>query len=270
MTTHIRIGSRSIAISNPDKVLFPEAGITKTDMAGYYRDVTEAMLPHAKGRAITMHRFPDGVGKHGFIQQKRSDHFPDWIDGLEIERSGRQGGKIEHVVCNKRATLVYLADQATVTFHGWLSRAEKIANPDKLVFDLDPPSGEDFQAVITGARRVRDLMCALGLVPYLMTTGSKGLHVVAPLDAKAGFDEVRDFARALASYLAKRIRTSSRWSSARSGAADGSISISCATAGARPACCRTRCARSPARRPRRRSSGTSYRKAASVRSATPS
>ncbi len=203
MTTRIRSGSRSIEISNPGKVLFPDAGITKADMARYYRDVGEVMLPHARGRPITVQRFPDGIRKKGFFQQKRSEHFPDWIDGLRIERSGKSG-KIEHVVCNNRATLIYLADQAVVTFHGWLSRAGRIGNPDKLVFDLDPPGGADFATVIFAARRVRELMQALGMTPYVMTTGSKGLHVVAPLDAKAGFDAVRDLAHAMARHLAKR------------------------------------------------------------------
>ena len=204
MTTRLRIGSRSIEISNPDKVLFPGAGITKADMAGYYRDVAETMLPHARGRALTLHRFPDGIRKQGFIQQKRSDYFPDWVDGVTVARAGTKGGRIEHAVCNNQATLVYLADQGVVTFHGWLSRVGKIGNPDKLVFDLDPPHGDDFGAVVKGARRVRDLMEALGMTPYVMTTGSKGLHVVAPLDARTGFDEVRDFARAMAGHLAER------------------------------------------------------------------
>jgi len=204
MTTRLRIGSRSIEISNPDKVLFPGAGITKADMAGYYRDVAETMLPHARGRALTLHRFPDGIRKQGFIQQKRSDHFPDWVDGVTVARAGKKGGRIEHAVCNNQATLVYLADQGVVTFHGWLSRVDKIGNPDKLIFDLDPPHGDDFGAVVKGARRVRHLMEALGMTPYVMTTGSKGLHVVAPLDARTGFDEVRDLARAMARYLAER------------------------------------------------------------------
>lgn len=204
MTARIRAGSRSIEISSPDKLLFPDAGITKLDMAGYYRDVAQVMLPHMKGRAITLQRFPDGIREQGFIQQKRSGHFPDWIGGVKLARSGSGTGKIEHVVCDNQAALVYLADQAVVVFHGWLSRADEARNPDKLVFDLDPPRGDDFGAVIRGARRVRDLMHALGMTPYVMTTGSKGLHVVAPLDAKAAFDDVRDLARAMAGHLARR------------------------------------------------------------------
>jgi bifunctional non-homologous end joining protein LigD len=204
MAFTLRAGSRSIEVSNPGKVLFPEAGITKADMAAYYRDMAQVMMPHARDRALTMHRFPDGIGKKGFIQQKRAEYFPDWVDRVTVERSGRKGGRIEHVVCNNQATLVYLADQAVITFHGWLSRAAKIGAPDKLIFDLDPPHGDDFSAVVRGARRVRDLMRELGMTPYVMTTGSKGLHVVVALDARSGFDEVRDFARAMAGLLATR------------------------------------------------------------------
>lgn len=204
MTRRLRVGSRSIEISKPEKVLFPGAGISKSDMAGYYRDVAATMLPHARGRALTLHRFPDGIRKQGFIQQKRSDHFPDWVESVTVERAGKKGGRIEHAVCNNQATLVYLANQGVVTFHGWPSRVGKIGQPDKLLFDLDPPHGDDFQAVVKGARRVRDLMEGLGMTPYVITTGSKGLHVVAPLDARADFDDVRDFALAIARYLAER------------------------------------------------------------------
>ncbi|MDX1377072.1 MAG: non-homologous end-joining DNA ligase [Burkholderiales bacterium] len=202
--TAVRIGSRSIELSNLEKVLFPDAGITKGDVIEYYRAVADVMLAHARDRAVTLQRFPDGIGKKGFIQQKRSGHFPQWIDGVRVRRVGRKGGTIEHVVCNDQATLVYLAGQAVLTFHLWLSRTRRIDKPDRLIFDLDPPHGDDFAPVVQGARRVRDLMHALGLTPYVMTTGSSGLHVVAPLRAAHGFDEVRAFARAMADYLARR------------------------------------------------------------------
>ncbi|HSO06705.1 MAG TPA: non-homologous end-joining DNA ligase [Pelomicrobium sp.] len=200
----LRIGSRSIELSNEDKPLFPDAGLTKGEVIDYYRDMAEAILRHGADRVITMQRFPDGIGKKGFIQQARADYFPDWIKGARLERVGEKGGKVEHVVLRHQADIVYLANQAVITFHGWLSRMKKVSRPDRLIFDLDPPHGDDFDAVVSGARRVRDLMKQLGMTPYVMTTGSRGVHVVAPLDAGAEFDDVRDFARAMADRLAAR------------------------------------------------------------------
>ncbi len=199
----VRIASHRIELSNLDKDLFPKDGISKGDVLDYYREVAVTMLKHARGRLLTMKRFPDGIGKQGFIQQSRSKHFPSWIEGVSVKRASGGGGRLEHVACDSAATLIYLANQAAIEFHGWLSRRPQLARPDRLVFDLDPP-GRDFSAVIRGARLVRELMEALGLCPYVMTTGSRGLHVVAPLDAKSGFDEVRAAARAMARHLARR------------------------------------------------------------------
>lgn len=199
----IRLASHRIELSNLDKELFPQDGISKGEVIDYYRHLAGTMLKHARGRLLTMKRFPDGIGRKGFIQQSRSRHFPAWIEGVNVKRMSGKGGRIEHVAGDSTATLVYLANQAVLEFHGWLSRRPRLAHPDRLIFDLDPP-GEDFGAVIRGARRVRDLMEELGLCPHVMTTGSRGLHVVAPLDGKTGFDEARAAARAMARHLARQ------------------------------------------------------------------
>ena len=204
MSSVRRIGSRSVELSNPEKLLFPDANITKAGVVDYYREVGATMRRHARGRPLTLQRFPDGIGRKGFIQQKRSGHFPGWIDSVRVKRVGGKGGSIEHVVCNDIASLVYLANQAVITFHGWLSRTRELSAPDRLIFDLDPPRAKGFRAVVRGARRVRTLMAEIGLTPYVMTTGSRGLHVVAPLDARSGFDDARKFAREMARYLARR------------------------------------------------------------------
>ena len=200
----IRIGSRAIELSRLDKILFPDAGVTKGNVVDYYRGVADVMLRHAQDRALNLQRFPDGIAKQGFIQQQRPDYFPGWIDGVTAKRVGDKGGSVRHVVCNSAATLVYLADQAVITFHGWLSRSARLGNPDKLVFDLDPPANGDFRTVIHGARRVRELMESIGMTPFVMTTGSSGLHVVAPLAAHSDFDDARALARAMAEHLARR------------------------------------------------------------------
>lgn len=201
--TENRFGPYTVSISNEDKVLFPGTGITKGDLIDYYEAVADSILPHLRDRPLALHRFPDGIEGEGFVQQRVSDHFPDWLDTERVERSGDTPGIVEHPLCNKLATLVYLADQGTVSLHRWLSRRDRLNTPDLLVFDLDP-STDDFGAVVTAAHRVADLMRELGASPYVMTTGSRGLHVVMPLRRDAEFDDVRGVAQDMAGVLADR------------------------------------------------------------------
>ncbi len=197
----LRVGSRVIELTRPDKVLFPGApALTKRDLVEYYRRIARTMLPHLEGRPVTMQRFPDGIEAEGFFQKEISDYFPDWIPRVAVPKAG---GTVTHVLCEDAATLVYLADQACITLHVWLSRADKPRHPDRLIFDLDPPD-DDFAPVRAAARLLEALLRDLGLTSYLMTTGSRGLHVVVPLDRRADFDQVRAFARDAAALLAHR------------------------------------------------------------------
>lgn len=198
--TERKFGRHTIDLSNLDKTLFPDAGYTKGDLVDYYDQVADIMLPHIKDRPLTLHRFPDGIGKSGFFQQNRADYYPDWLDELSVDHGG-DTGQVRHIMTNHKAALVYLANQGAITLHRWLSRQDKLENPDCLIFDLDPP-GKDFSPVRQAARWVADAMRELGLTPYVMTTGSKGVHVVAPLRPEADFDGVRDIAQTLAHWLA--------------------------------------------------------------------
>jgi len=200
----LRFGPYRVELSNLDKVLFPEAGITKGDLVEYYRRVAGRLVPHLENRPLTLHRFPDGIGEDGFYQQAAADYFPDWIATVEVERaSGSDAAAVRHALCNNAATLVYLANQGTVALHGWLARAPELERPDRLLFDLDPP-GDDFAAVRRAARAVAGLMQELGLTPFAMTTGSRGLHVAAPLRPEWPFDRVRELAKDMADWLARR------------------------------------------------------------------
>lgn len=196
----VEIGGRTVELSHVDKVLFPEDGLTKGDLIEYYRKVSDAMLPHLRGRAVSMHRFPDGLDGDDFYQKETPDHFPDWI---RTERVAKEGGTVRHVVCDDAATLVYLANQACITPHVWLSRVDRLRHPDRMVFDLDPSDGTVAE-VRRAARRVREALEELELVPYLMTTGSRGFHVWVPLPRREDFDHVRAFAHDLARVLAAR------------------------------------------------------------------
>ncbi|NIR43391.1 MAG: ATP-dependent DNA ligase [Gemmatimonadetes bacterium] len=194
-------GRNTVELSKLDKVLFPADGLTKGDLIDYYEGVYDVTSPHLENRPLTLQRFPDGIGNDGFYQKETPDYFPDWIDRARIDVKG--GGSQEQVLCNKKATLVYLANQACITPHIWLSRADRIERPDRMIFDLDPP-GDDFGPVRTAARRFRDLLRDLELEPHLMLTGSSGAHVVVPLRREAEFDEVRKFAQLAADTLARR------------------------------------------------------------------
>jgi len=196
------VGGREIQLSNLDKVFYPDAGVTKGDVIDYYARVAEVMLPHREDRIVSMHRWPDGIEGDDFYQKDVPGHFPDWIRSVEVEKEG--GEKQQLVVCGDRATLVYLANQGCIALHPWLCRTGKLDHPDQLVVDLDPPPGGDFGAVRDAARRVRDLFDALRLPTFLKTTGSKGVHLMVPLDRLADFGAVRGFARAAMDLLAAR------------------------------------------------------------------
>lgn len=193
MTIEVETDLRSVEVSNPDKMLFPGTGITKADLAHYYQRIGEHMVPYLRDRAVTLHRFPDGIEAEGFIQKNASDHFPDWV---QRHRLAKEDGEVEHVVVNDVATLVYLADQACITPHITLSRVDSPDHPDRMVFDLDPPEDTDDLDALHGAvRTMGDILDDLGIDKHLMTTGSKGYHIVVARDRDSDFDEVHDMAR---------------------------------------------------------------------------
>ncbi|MFD5966911.1 non-homologous end-joining DNA ligase [Streptomyces sp. NPDC058783] len=202
----MRAGRRTVQVHRPDKVLFPagEGGAgepkeyTKGDLVDYHRAVAPFMLPHLRGRPLMLERHPDGIDGPRFMQKNTPEHYPEWIERVEV---GKEGGTVCHTVCEDSATLVHLADQAALTLHRWLSRTGRIDLPDRMVFDLDP-AGDDFEAVREAARLLGGLLDELMLPSAPMTTGSRGLHVVVPLGGRQDFDDVRDFARAVADVLA--------------------------------------------------------------------
>lgn len=197
--TVVEIDGHEIAVSNREKLFFPEDGITKGDLIDYYRRIADAALPHYRGRPLSMQRFPDGIAAEGFFQKNASDYFPGWIDTAEL---AKEDGKVRHVVINSPATLAYLADQGMITPHLGLSRVDDVDRPDRLIFDLDP-SDDDFAKVQAAAARLREAFEALEATPFVQTTGSRGLHVVVPLDRSADFDTVRAGTQHLARTLAE-------------------------------------------------------------------
>lgn len=197
----VTVGRYTVNLTHPDKLLFPGDGFTKRDLALYYLKAGPHMLPHIRGRPLVLHRFPGGIGRPGFIQQEAEDYFPKWVRRVTVPKVS--GGTITHPLVDNVAALVYLANLGTITVHSWLSRADRPRVPDRLVFDLDPPD-EDFRPVRSTATLLREVLERLGLLPFIMTTGSRGAHVVVPIRRDLDFDDVRAFADRVAGLLAER------------------------------------------------------------------
>ena len=191
-----------VEITHPDRVLFPDPssrkGITKGDLVDYYGEVADTMLPHLRDRPLTVQRFPRGIGEQGFVQQDFADSLPDWMSGAEV---AKEGGTLVHPVADSREALRWLANQNCITLHMWQSRRNRLHNPDRLVFDLDP-SDNDFAVVRATARATAGVLDDLGLTCYVQTTGSRGLHVVVPVRPDTDFDTARQFTRDVAEVVA--------------------------------------------------------------------
>ncbi len=196
----LRVSGHTVEVSHPDKVLFPDDGITKRDLAEYYRRVAPKILPFLKDRPLSLQRFPDGIG-WGFYEKKAPDYFPDWFERVRVKV--KEGGSQQQLMCNNAASLVYLADQACITPHPWLSKKGGLDFPDRMIFDLDP-AGNDFGAARDAALVIKEVLEKAGFRPFAMTTGSRGVHVVVPLNGKTSFDKVRERARELAEQAAER------------------------------------------------------------------
>jgi len=187
-------------ITHPEKVLFPEDGITKGDLAAYYEAIAPVMVPHVRARPVTMERFPAGIDKKGFIQKDVSKGFPDWLTRVEVPK---KGGVVHHPIVTSTRSLLWLANQNSITPHVWTSRTPDLHHPDVCIFDLDP-SKEDAGMLRDAAIALRDLLEALGLPSWVKTSGSKGFHIAVPLDRKADTGDVARFAHGVGRVLVRR------------------------------------------------------------------
>ena len=180
-------------ITHPDKLLFPDDGITKGELAAYYEAIAPMMLPHLVGRPLTMERYPSGIGRQGFWQKDLSKGFPDWLQRVE---GPKKDGVVHHPVVTDVRTLLWTANQNTITHHVWTSRVPDLKHPDICVFDLDP-SDDDVASVRAAAVGLRDLLDELTLASWIKTTGSKGFHIVVPLDGETPMGQASRFVDAV-------------------------------------------------------------------------
>jgi len=188
-------------ITHPEKILFPDCGITKGELASYYETIAPVMLPHLRGRPITMERYHRGIAAPGFFQKDVSKGFPDWLERVEVPK---HGGTVHHPIANDTRSLLWLANQNSITIHVWPSRTPNLYNPDICVFDLDPSKADDPDALRKAALSVRDLLAELGLPSWVKTSGSKGFHIAVPLDGKSDFGVVARFAHGVGRILVER------------------------------------------------------------------
>lgn len=188
-------------ISHPEKILFPDDGITKGELATYYRSVAPVMLPHLRRRPITMERYHRGIGAPGFFQKDVSKGFPEWLKRVEVPK---KDGTVHHPIANDVRSLLWLANQNSITIHVWPSRVPNLYHPDICVFDLDPSHDDEFDLLRAAALNVRDLLAELGLPSWIKTSGSKGFHIAVPLDGKSDFGTVARFAHHVGKLLVQR------------------------------------------------------------------
>jgi bifunctional non-homologous end joining protein LigD len=180
-------------ITHPEKVLFPDDGITKGDLAAYYEATAPVILPHLRGRPVTMERYPAGIGEKGFWQKDVSKGFPAWLQRVEVQK---KDGVVHHPVITDTRSLLWITNQNTITQHVSTSRLPNLKYPDICVFDLDP-SSDDAGAVRAAAIGLRDLLEELTLPSWVKTSGSKGFHIVVPIDGKTPIGQVARFANAV-------------------------------------------------------------------------
>jgi len=184
-------------ITHPDKVLFPDDEITKGDLAAYFEAIAPVMLPHLLRRPLTMERYPAGIGREGFWQKDVSKGFPAWLERVEVPK---KDGVVHHPLVTDLRSLLWTVNQNTITHHVWSSRAPDLKHPDICVFDLDP-STDIVEEVRAAAIDLRNLLEKLTLRSWIKTTGSKGFHIVVPLDGTVAMGQAARFAASVGTFF---------------------------------------------------------------------
>lgn len=185
-----------VTITNPEKILFPQAGYTKKDLCDYYANIAPYLLPLVKNHPVSMHRFVNGINHEEFYQKDADDYFPQWIEKAPMEK--KTGGIVNYIMINNAATLIYIANLACITPHMNLYQYNHIDYPDRMVFDLDPAGNADFLLIQWVALKMHSFFELISIKSFIMTTGSRGAHLVIPLQEKENFDQVHLVAKKIA------------------------------------------------------------------------
>lgn len=200
----IRLDGHDVAVSNRDKIYFPDENITKGDVIDYYQAIHKYLLPYLKGRPESLKRNPQGIKDHGFFQKNAGDEAPDWVDtwSMPSESAGRD---VNYIVCNNRSTLLYLNNLGCIELNPWNSKVSSPDHPDYMVLDLDPSDKNSFEEVIEAALVVKEVLDEAGAVAYCKTSGASGLHIYVPLKAQYDYDQARSFAAIVARIAEQRL-----------------------------------------------------------------
>jgi bifunctional non-homologous end joining protein LigD len=199
----MRVGRHDVPVTNPDKLFFPEPGLTKGDLVEYYIGVAELALPHLRRRPFHMKRFPNGVEADFFHQKRVPANHPDYVDEIFVKFPS--GHSTVFAIVDNAAALVWVANLGCIELHTWHSRVPEIEHPDYLLIDLDPTANGQWPFVREIALVVRDVLDELGLRSYPKTSGATGLHILAPIRPDVRFPDVRRFAKALAEEVERRV-----------------------------------------------------------------
>jgi bifunctional non-homologous end joining protein LigD len=201
----VEVDGRELKLTNLDKVLYPKAGFTKGEMVDYYAKVAPAIVPHLRGRAVTLRRFPEGVDDldAAFFEKRCPKHRPKWVKTARVE-AGPHAGKIDFCVCDSLPTLIWMAQLAAIELHPSLSLSRAPKRPTVLAFDLDPGPPADIVECCRIGLRLRDLFGHFEVESFAKTSGSKGLQIYVPLNGKASYEQTKPFAKAIAQLLEKQ------------------------------------------------------------------
>lgn len=190
-------------LSNLDKPYWPDDGLRKGDLIDYFRAVAPVMLPHLRGRPLTLIRYPDGIAGPSFYQKQTPSYAPAWVRTVTLPSERGRRKEVAYTLCNDERTLVWVANQGSIELHPWLSRTDRLDRPDYLVLDIDPPPGA-FDLAVRTAFLVRETLRELGLDGVAKTSGAKGVHVYVPISRRHGYDVVSVAARVLADRVAEQ------------------------------------------------------------------
>lgn len=200
----IKVGKYSVTISNRKKVYWPDEGFTKGDVIDYYDKVADIILPHLKGRPLSLKRNPNGITDKGFYHKDAGENVPSFVDVFKVKAESNNK-IIDYIVCNNKATLLYVANLGCIEINPWNSTIKKSANPTWMVIDIDPSDKNTFSEVVDTALATKMILDKAGVKSYCKTSGSSGLHVYTPLRNKYDYDIVRNFANIIASLVQEQL-----------------------------------------------------------------
>ncbi len=200
----LKVGKHTVVISNRQKIFWPEEGYTKGDLIDYYDKIAGHILPHLKGRPLSLRRHPNGISDPGFYHKDAGENVPSYVSTFKVD-SKSSNKVIDYIICNNKATLLYVANLGCIEINPWNSTMKKPDHPTWMVIDIDPSGGNTFEQVVEVALVTRSVLAKAGVDSYCKTSGSSGLHVYVPMNNKYDYGIVRDFAHIVAALVQEQL-----------------------------------------------------------------